>query len=120
MERMYACQYDGMVHSVVYPVSEPVAGRAFAIAAVEAAIGELQIVVVARARLVAPPLRGDAPRAGDGDHASAETRAAHEAGSPALREHLERPGRAERAHDEAAGQVGRGGVGEDGWRRHDR
>src|SRR5262245_65548544 len=75
--------------SVVHPVGEPVAGRAFAIAAVETTIGELQVVVVARTRLVAPPLRGDAPRAGDGDHASAETRAAHEAGSPALREHLE-------------------------------
>src|SRR4029450_5101863 len=103
---------DSLRASVVHPVCEPLARGALAIAAVEAPVGQLEIVVVPRARRVAPPLGGDAPRPGDGDHAAAEPRAAHEARSATLREHLERTRRGgEAGGKRGAGVPGGGG----GW-----
>src|SRR5262245_36593940 len=102
----------GAAASVVHAVDEPRAGRRLAIAAVEPAVGELQVVVVARAGKLAPPFRGDPPRTRDGDDAPAEAGAAHEAGDVALREDLQRARRPQHADDEAAGRWRRGGIGD--------
>src|SRR5262249_20085531 len=94
--------------------------------AVDAAVGELEIVVVARRRRAAPPLGRDAPGTGRADDASAEAGTADEAGRVALGEDLQRARRAGRPDHHAAGVErravgggrggGGGGVGRGGGR----
>src|SRR5947209_10417386 len=91
--------------SVIDAVHEP--APVIPITAVDAAVGELQVVVVAREGAVAPPLSHHPPRARRADHPPAESFAAHEVGKAAVREHLDGTRRPERAHNEPAARLRR-------------
>src|SRR5262245_17072625 len=102
--------------SVVHAIHVPAARRA--VAAVEPAVAQLEVVVVAREAGLAPPLTDHPPRAGRADDAAAEPRAADEVRPVAVAEDLDRARRAERAHDEGA--AGSGAAVPVGVRRRER
>src|SRR5262249_36769244 len=93
-------------------VDEPLPGRLFAVAPIEATVGELEIVVVARKGRLTPPLSDETPGSGHGHHAAPESLAAQEVGTVAIAEDLDRSGRAEHAHDEPAAALWRPRLGE--------
>src|SRR5262249_56549477 len=78
---------DGTRVSVIHAIDEPSAWLGET--AVEATVGQLEVVVVAGDRGVGPPLGGDAPWAGCADHPAAEARTTHERRLAAIEEHLE-------------------------------
>src|SRR5439155_23474206 len=91
--------------SVIDAVHEP--APVIPIAAVDAAVGELEVVVLAREGALAPPFPGHPPRACRANHPPAKSFAAHEVGTAAVREHLDGTRRPERAHNEPAAVGGR-------------
>src|SRR5262245_47191697 len=88
--------------SIIYAVDVPPPRAEIAEAAVDAAVGELEVVVVAPAGPLAPPLCDHAPWAGGADHAACHAVAPYVRRLIARREDFERLGRAYAAHHQPA------------------